>query len=221
MTLQSCHVCSWLLKIVPWHNGAQKAVLSSFKHFCIIEQNFIFLYSLFKNGNFHFIIKCIISICMTSNICSNKLNVLLKRSGLCQVQWPYWSCTCRSMFADMRELFIWSKLSIAARLVLTSDSRCRLWELVTWNKHSQHIVLPLWNVKAGFLLFFNWEALCVQYKQGDILRYESLVMSHFYSPLIPETIFALTVASLRTGHTSALWLFPKSHVPMAKKESVF
>lgn len=41
--------------------------------------------------------------------------------------------TCKSIFAEIRELFIWSKLSIAALRVLTSDSRFLCWELETCN----------------------------------------------------------------------------------------
>lgn len=44
--------------------------------------------------------------------------------------------TCRSMLADIRELFIWSKLSMAAVRILTSDSRLLRCELAacrhTW-----------------------------------------------------------------------------------------
>lgn len=43
----------------------------------------------------------------------------------------HWFVTCRPRFADIRELFIWSKLSMAAVLVFTSDSRLILWELAS------------------------------------------------------------------------------------------
>lgn len=144
----------------------------------------------------------------------------LRDRAFVRCQWPHWSCTCRSMFADMRELFIWSKLSIAALLVLTSDSKCRLWELDTWEKTQSAHCLTIMTRKAGLLLFFNWETVFV-FKKSDVIF---LDMSHpscgFYSPAIPEIIFALTVASLQTGRTSALWLFPKSHVPVKKGASV-
>lgn len=70
---------------------------------------------------------------VTASSCRSKKK---KRKCLRSVWW-LWFVTCKVRLADMRELFIWSKFSMAAVRILTSDSRLLLCALAacrnTWH----------------------------------------------------------------------------------------